>query len=307
MGWTKIARREHDRSGLRYASDCTDAEWAVVRPFFRRTSRVGRPRKHKARTLWDAIQYIAATGCQWAQLPKDFPPFTTVQYHFYRMRDNGLLDAVNAVLVAWVRVAAGREAEPSAGIIDSQSVKTTEAGGPRGYDAGKKIKGRKRHIVTDTLGNMLEGVVHGADVQDRDGAPGLIERSCDAYPRPYQAVRRWRLCRAEARRGSHAHRSLDDRNHQTVRPGGLCHSAPALGRRAYPGVAQPVPSPRQGLGGIDRVVRSLDGRLIHQANDAPYCQNRIMSRALKNSNHSVRRGMEASVGRQSGRIHPRKI
>ncbi len=144
---------------------------------------MGRLRKHKVRTLWDAIQYIAATGCRWAQLPKDFPPFTTVQYHFYRMRDNGLLDAVNAVLVTWVRVLEGRTMTPTAGVIDSQSVKTTEAGGPRGYDAGKKIKGRKRHIVTDTLGNMLEGVVHGADVQDRDGAPGLIERSCDAYPR----------------------------------------------------------------------------------------------------------------------------
>ncbi len=106
-----------------------------------------------------------------------------MQYHFYRMRDSGLLDVINAVLVAWVRVSEGRTPAPTAGVIDSQSVKTTEAGGPRGYDAGKKLKGRKRHIVTDTLGNMLEGVVHGADVQDRDGAPDLIERSCDAYPR----------------------------------------------------------------------------------------------------------------------------
>ena len=182
MGWTETARREHDRRGLRYASDCTDEEWAVVRPLLRRTTRVGRPRKHKARTLWNAIQYIATAGCQWAQLPKDFPPFTTVQYHFYRMRDSGLLDAINEVLVAWARVAEGRQPEPSAGIIDSQSVKTTEAGGPRGYDAGKKIKGRKRHIVTDTLGNMLEGVVHGAGVQDRDGAPGLIDQTSETYP-----------------------------------------------------------------------------------------------------------------------------
>ena len=182
MPWTETTRGDYDRRSLRYASDTTDDEWAVIEPFMPGRSRVGRPRKVHLREVWNAIQYIAATGCQWAHLPKDFPPFTTVLYWFRRLRDEGILDLANEMLVAAARLASGRNAEPTAGVIDSQSVKTTESGGPCGYDAGKKIKGRKRHIVTDTQGNLLTGVVHKADIQDRDGAVATIEEMQASYP-----------------------------------------------------------------------------------------------------------------------------
>ena len=182
MTWTEITRRQHDRRALRYASDCTDAEWALIELLIPGPSKVGRPRKTCMRSVWDAIQYIATTGCQWALLPKDFPPFTTVQYYFYRLRDGGVLDLINEALVEIARRLAGREPQPTAAIIDSQSVKTTESGGPRGYDAAKKIKGRKRHIVTDTGGLLVGAEIHPADIQDRDGAVLVIEAIHQLFP-----------------------------------------------------------------------------------------------------------------------------
>ena len=175
MAWTEITRAQYRRDELRYASDTTDAEWAIIAAHLPAPSTRGRPRTTILRDVVDAIFYLAQSGCQWRLLPKDFPPFTTVQGYFYRWRDDGTWQTVNHHLMMQAREAAGRDASPSAGVIDSQSVRTTEAGGPRGYDAGKKIKGRKRHLLTDTTGLPVAVLVHEADIQDRDGGPALLE------------------------------------------------------------------------------------------------------------------------------------
>ncbi|WBB54679.1 IS5 family transposase [Verrucosispora sp. WMMD573] len=156
----------------RYPSDLTDAQWALVEPLLPPPRTGGRPEKHPRRDVVNAILYVVRTGCSWRQLPVDFPPWQTVYWYFTRWEEDDVTERILVALRRRVRAAQGRAAEPTAGIIDSQSVKGADTVGrdTRGYDAGKKVNGRKRFIVTDTLGLLLVVCVMAASVQDRDGA-----------------------------------------------------------------------------------------------------------------------------------------
>jgi transposase len=182
MPWTEITRREYRRDLLRVASDMTDGEWALIARRLPRRRRLGRPRRTNLRRVFEAILFILTTSCQWRMLPGSYPPRSTVQGYFYAWRDTGVLRRIVRVLVRRARRALGRKTTPTAAIIDSQSV-PSHNGGPRGYDAGKRVNGRKRHIVTDTNGLLLAASVHPADIQDVHGAVPLLERLRVAFPR----------------------------------------------------------------------------------------------------------------------------
>jgi putative transposase len=167
-----------------YLSDLTDAEWAELEPLVAMPSRRGRPRLHPLRRILNAIFYVVRSGCAWRLLPRDLPPWKTVFHYFRTWRLDGTWERLHTALRERLRVRLGRDPQPSAGIIDSQSVKTTGVGGVRGYDGGKQVKGRKRHLLVDTEGLVLTVSVHSAGIMDRDGVKLLLPETIQArFPR----------------------------------------------------------------------------------------------------------------------------
>jgi transposase len=184
--WSKENRARYDRSGLRYESDLTDEEWAEIASLIPPAKPGGNRRTVDLREVVNGLMYILSTGCQWRAIPKDLAARSTIYDYFDRWTWDGTLERIHHTLFVKCREQASRIASPTAAIIDAQSVKAAEKGGarvdPHGYDAGKKVKGKKRHVLVDTHGLLLHAIVTAADVQDRDGGAWLLATLFGLYP-----------------------------------------------------------------------------------------------------------------------------
>jgi len=249
-----------------YPTDLTDAQWEKLEPLL--TARPpqrhpgGRPRKHELRRIVDALLYVVKTGCPWRSLPRDFPPWRSVYEQFRRWRDDGTWVRVQSALREELRQARGRKPVPTVALIDSQSVKTSSKG-QRGYDAGKKVKGRKRHLATDSEGFPLALVVHSAGIQDRRGARTLLARLAARF-RSIQTVFADGGYQGEKLqtwvKAMFGYRLEIVKRHDTP---ALRDPPQTLDRRAKLRLAQSLPTPFQGLRGETPIFRSHDPHRLH--------------------------------------------
>ena len=301
MAWTAATRGDYVRPSGSYASDVTDREWALIAPLLPAAQSGGRPRTTCLRRVVNAVFYLLQAGCQWRMLPRDFPPRSTVYGYFRAWIGAGVWAHVHDVLYRRTRELEGRDESPTAAIIDSQSVKTSaEAGEMVGYDAGKRVKGRKRHLVTDTLGLMLRIEVHSASVQDRDGAALVLDRITRRFPflerifadAGYQGPR-VAAAAPRSRRDHQAHRRR------------LCRPAQALGDRAHLrlGLHQPPSRPRRRARRRDRQSPLPDRH--DQAHDpSDRTLPRLLSQTLKALDLHV---VEAPLEQRSASVRPARM